>query len=250
MVSVWSRTPPTTKACLEVPLMLFSSQIISRGSGSIGGLVASHNSGGNYFRARVTPVNPNTPAQALVRGIMAMLSNRWVNVLTQVQRDAWELYAVNVPLSGPLGDTRNVGGIGMYIRGNLMKSHQGITLADDAPTIFDTGDFTPVVLDSATTSTQLCNLTFTEADDWVGEDNAMLLFHTGPAQNPGINYFTGPYRFGDTVLGNLAVPPTTPDTLGVTHAFAAGQRVFAFARVLRADGRLSALQRLTVIAVA
>lgn len=231
-------------------MALFDSMIISRGSGSIGGITLSHNRGGNYMRSRTTPVNPNTPAQALVRGIMAMLANRWVNVLTQLQRDAWELYATNVPLPNPLGAPRNVGGIGMYIRGNLMKSHQSITLADDAPTIFDLGDFTPIVFVSATAATQVCSVSFTEADAWVAEDDAMLLWHTGPPQNPGKNYFTGPYRFGDTILGNLALPPTSPDPLDVTIAFAEGQRVFAYARVLRADGRLSALQRVTIIAVA
>ncbi|KKM06452.1 hypothetical protein LCGC14_1743870, partial [marine sediment metagenome] len=47
--------------------MLFKSGLITQGSGSIGGLTASHNRGGMYFRARTIPTNPATSFQTVVR---------------------------------------------------------------------------------------------------------------------------------------------------------------------------------------
>ncbi len=230
--------------------MLFESQIISRGSGSIGGLTTSHNRGGIYFRAKAIPVDPSTPLQNVVRATMALLTNRFANTLTQDQRDAWAIYAANVELTGPLGNPRNVGAIGMYVRSNLPRAiAPTLPLVDDAPTIFDLGAFTPVAVLSLTAATNVLSLDFTEADDWVGEDEAALLFFSSRPVNPSINYFTGPYRFADTILGNLALPPTTPDPLDIAFNVEVGQRQFAYVRVTRADGRLSGLQRLTALAV-
>ena len=78
--------------------MLFQGPLISAASGSLGGLTASHNAGGNYLRARVVPTDPQSPRQVSLRQIVGTLSNRWVNTLSQLQRDAWETYAQNVPL--------------------------------------------------------------------------------------------------------------------------------------------------------
>ena len=113
--------------------MLFTSPVIAEGSGSIAGLTASRNRGGNYLRARAVPVNPSTPAQIGVRTQLAVLASRWSSVLTQVARDTWDLYALNVLLPGPLGNPRNVGGLGMYIRTNIPASLAGEPVIDTAP---------------------------------------------------------------------------------------------------------------------
>lgn len=42
--------------------------------GSIGGQVFSKNRFGNYMRARITPVNPNSARQAVVRAIVQALA--------------------------------------------------------------------------------------------------------------------------------------------------------------------------------
>jgi len=51
--------------------------IVVAGSGKIGGHVASKNRGGAYLRTKVTPTNPNSPAQAGARALLASLSTGW-----------------------------------------------------------------------------------------------------------------------------------------------------------------------------
>lgn len=227
--------------------MLFKSGIITQASGSIGGTTFSHNRGGLYTRSRTIPVNPNTSFQSVVRTQLANLTNRWANILTAVQRDAWDTYALNTPLTGPLGDPRNVGGLGMFIRGNVPRAVSGLPLVDNGPTIFDTGGFTPITAPTATDTGDLLGFAFTNGDAWAGEDDsAMLIFGSRP-QNPGINYFTGPYRYADKVDGDAITPPTSPASVTNPFAFGVGQRIFFRVSISRADGRLSTTQRLTAL---
>ena len=222
--------------------MLVESQIISRGSGSIGGLTFSRNRGGMYARARATPTNPNTPFQQAVRSAAAQLASLWRNVLTVDQRIAWDLYAENVELPNPLGAPRNVGGLGMYIRSNVPRIASGeadLVRVDDAPIIFNLGDVGALTVITATAATDIVSMGFTDTDEWVDEDAAGLLVYTARAQNPSINYFKGPYRFAGVVLGDSTTPPTTPAAIDAAFNIDVDNRTFVFARVSRADGRLS-----------
>jgi len=47
--------------------MKYIGLLSSAASGKLGGIVASHNRGGTYFRHHAVPVQPRTPAQTLVR---------------------------------------------------------------------------------------------------------------------------------------------------------------------------------------
>lgn len=231
--------------------MLFTSPVISRGSGSIAGITASRNRGGNYFRARAMPTNPNTPFQQAIRSYMAQLSAIWSSTLTQAARDKWDNYALQVPLPNALGEPINVGGIGMYQRSNvprLQTTAAELPRQDVAPGIFDLGEFTPPVIVSATQSTQDLSITFDNTDEWANEDDSAMLVSISRPKNPGTNFFKGPYRFADVIQGNSTTPPTSPATIAAPFAFDVGQRVFVFIRVTRGDGRLSASFRGTVLA--
>lgn len=229
-------------------MALFQSGIMTASSGSLGGLTFSHNRGGMYVRARVVPVNPNTPAQGVIRQQMANATNRWANTLTAAQRDGWETYAANVLLPGPLGDPRDVGGLGMFIRNTVPRARSASSIVDDAPIIFDTGGFTPVTAPTATDASDLIGFAFTNTDDWAGEDDSHMLIFVGRPQNPGINYFTGPYQYADKIDGDAITPPTSPASITSPFVFSAGQRMFFRVVVTRVDGRYSNTQRLTAIA--
>lgn len=213
--------------------------IVSEARGKLGGIVASRNRGGAYLRGMVVPTDPGTTHQTTVRGYMADLSNRWVNTLTYVQRAAWDAYAAAVLLPGSTGVLRNVGGLGMYCRTNVPALQAGLTRVDDAPTIFDTGDFTLPSIASITASTNVLSLAFEDEDDWAAEDDAVMLVYGSRPMNPTRNFFKGPYRFLGTVVGNSVAPPTTPQAFDLAFPVEVGHRVFIQVRVLRADGRLS-----------
>jgi hypothetical protein len=207
-------------------------------SGSVGGLVASHNRGGTYFRQRATPVNPGSTYQDLVRQILAQLTSLWQTVLTQDQRDAWDAYAANVTLPDRLGDQRNVGGIAQYVRSNVPRLQAGLTRVDDGPTVYNLGDFTLPTIASITAPTAL-SLGFTTGDDWVSEDGAAMLVFGSRGQNASINYFKGPYRFAGSIDGDSGTPPTSPAAITLPFVLTAGQKGFIKYAVTRADGRLS-----------
>lgn len=226
--------------------MLFDSQIITRGSGSIAGIVASRNRGGNYFRARVTPVNPNTTYQQSVRSIMAQLAGIWAGTLTKAQRDAWDSYALNVPLPNALGAYRNVGGIAMYQRCNiprLQADDAALTRVDDAPTIYSLGDYTAPTFAIALASADSVSFGFEATDDWADEAGSAMLVSVSRPKNPGVNYHKGPYRFATAILGDDVTPPTSPEGADSPFPFETGQKLFAFVRVTRVDGRLSTAWR-------
>lgn len=230
--------------------MKIKSALATELSGSLGGLVASHNRGGIYLRARAIPVNPNTPQQQEIRSLVALLTGLWTNVLTPLQRAGWDNYAEQVPLPDRLGEPRNVGGIAMYVRTNTFGIGGGVVRKDDAPIIFNLGGFTPTTFTNLIESAQTFNLNFQEEDEWVSEDGAMLRIFTSQPQNLSINYFKGPYRKADAIAGDNAIPPTTPFTSGVAFPFVDGQRVFVRVNVIRNDGRLSTEQFVFANAIA
>lgn len=219
-------------------MAVFKGLLVSKVSGSIGGITFSHNKGGPYFRARATPTDPNSPQQQAVRAFVGQLSNHWINTLTAAQREAWSNYAANVLVLDPFGDPRFIPAISHYVRSNVPRMQAQLIRADDAPTIFNTGDFTSPSF-AVSEATQEVSVAFGDADDWCGEDASALLIYGSRPQNPTINFFKGPYRFAGYALGSTTVPPISPETIALPFAAVEGQRTFWRAQVTRADGRLS-----------
>lgn len=75
---------------------------VSAVSGSIGGVTFSHNKGGAYMRTRAIPTNPSTPAQLARRAALAAMSIAW-RVLSDAQRDSWDNYGRQNPVTDALG---------------------------------------------------------------------------------------------------------------------------------------------------
>lgn len=220
--------------------------ILAAPSGKLGGLVFSHNRGGQYIRQYRIPTNPNTQFQQEVRSAMAILSTRWNEILTAAQRAAWELYALNVPLTNRVGVPVNVGGIAMFNRSNVPRIQSNIRAAttdyvtvDDAPTIFDIGSFGAVEFTNVSEATQLLTLGYDDTDPWCDEDASGMIVSVSRPMNPSINYFNGPYRWSTIIGGNSVTPPTSPASVTLPFPVVETQKVFASVRVTRADGRLS-----------
>lgn len=229
--------------------MKFKPLIGAELSGSIGGITASHNLGGAYFRSRVVPVNPASPEQALVRQIFGNLAALWTNTVTASQRAGWADYAANVTILDALGESINITALNMYIRSNTPRIQNGLPRVDAAPVIFNLGDFTAPTIISMT-SPSVLSLGFDVTDAWVSEDDAAMLVYGSRNTGVAINFFKGPYRkYPIQLLGNNAMPPTSPHAGTNPFNLSAGNKSFLKVSVTRADGRLSQTQRLEAITI-
>lgn len=83
-------------------------------SGSIGGSTASHNKGGPYFRTRAIPTNPSTAAQLNQRARLATTSQNWRD-LTNAQREAWNEWGRQNPITDSLGQSIMKSGHQSYV---------------------------------------------------------------------------------------------------------------------------------------
>lgn len=227
--------------------MLILSNLISKASGSVGGITASHNKGGMYLRARATPTNPNTTFQQNARNAMKSLTSDWSNTLTQAQRDAWAVYAANQPFTNRLGESKNIPPHSLYVRCNSPRSQNGLAVIDDAPTTYTLPTFT-VTSVSASEATQLITVAFASGDAWEDDGGALLVQASRP-QSVGINSFTGPYRIADSIDGN-AIPPTSPQTVAVPFPVVEDQKLFLRISATNPDGRLSSAQFFDLIVAA
>lgn len=86
--------------------------------GSQNGLTFSRNKGGAYVRQKVSPVQPNTPAQRAVRQAFAINTKLWSGTMTAAQRAAWATYAATYPYSNVFGDSSVLTGLAMSVAKN------------------------------------------------------------------------------------------------------------------------------------
>lgn len=208
-------------------------------SGSIAGNVYARNRYGNYARARTKPTNPNTGNQQAVRSALNDMATRWAQTLTAAQRTAWNLYAASVNMTNKLGETINLSGFNHYIRSNVFLARNGLSLIDDGPTTFELPEADPTFAIAGSEASQELTITFDDTFDWCDEDEAYMLIYQGQPQNPQRNFFNGPWRALGLLEGDNTTPITSPQTIAVDFAITEGQRQWAYARIARADGRLS-----------
>lgn len=218
--------------------MKYTSAIASTGSGSVGGATASHNRGGQYFRRRAIPVNPNTTQQQAVRGFFSALQAAWNSILTAAQRSGWDTYALNTPVTDSLGNPVNAGGKGMYTRGNVGRLQASMTRVDAAPTVFGLPALTAPGVTSLIASTGILTYTFTNTDAWATAVGGALMVFVSRPQSGSTNGFNGPFRFAGKTLG-AASPPTSPGTVTSPFTYTVGQKGFVRFVAVTADGRVT-----------
>lgn len=204
--------------------------------GSIGGTVFARNRGGQYIRNRSIPLNPSSARQNAVRSVFGNLSNLWSTTLTQSQRDAWELYAANVPLVNSLGESRNVTGLNMYQRANALAADTVLARIDEGPTEFTLGPtITPTItLDAAADTLSITGMgTYDPATD----GTVGFLIQQGTPQQPGVSFFKSPFR---KVSGSVVavLPADLPTDIPLAFPIAVGQAQFIRTAAVTADGRV------------
>lgn len=210
--------------------------LIAEIRGSVGGATFARNRGGAYVRNRSIPINPASVRQVAVRSVFADLTQLWGTVLTPAQRDAWNVYAENVPLINALGEPRQATGLNHYVRSNSLLLDVGGTRVDDAPTTFNVGPtITPTLTINATADT----FSVTDLGGYtLGASATGLLLSVGRPQSPGVNFYRSPFQKS---VGILAVatsnePPYADNPL--PQPVAAGQALFIRTATVLADGRV------------
>lgn len=236
--------------CERVAGMKFKGILIGAASGSVGSDVFSHNRGGQYIRNRTFPVQPNTAPQLGIRGTLGFLSNAWSTVLTQAQREGWDVYSLHVLLPNRLGRLVNVGGKNMFVRALHTRLRHGLPGASSvAPTIFSLAGLAPVGQSGVDATADTVDITFDESDPWVTEPGGQFYVWSSTGRSPAINYFKGPYLFAGNVDGSAVTPPTSPVTVPLATPVLVGEKVFFRVKSNMRDGRISADQRFFGIAV-
>jgi len=213
---------------------------ITDARGSVGGVTFSRNTFGPYQRARVTPINPNTARQVMVRSSLAFLSNRWAATLTAAQRASWGLYGSNVAMQDKLGATIYLSGYNHYIRSNIILKMTSRTIIDAGPVIFELPAKDPTYAITASEATQQITTVFDSTMDWSVETNGHLFGFQGQPQNAQRNFFDGPWRGINAIDGIDPGGAVSPDVAASFWGIAEGQHLWNYARISRADGRLSA----------
>ena len=211
----------------------------SSASGSQGGTTASRNRYGNYLRMRSVPVNPNTDRQQAARSRFQSMASRWTAALSPAERDAWNLYGASVAMLGPLGQTIFLTGFNHYIRSNTVILQAGLSVVDAGPTNFSLPETDATISVAISEATQQITVTFDDTMDWAGEDDAFMSVHMTSPQNASRDYLDIKPRFADNILGDTAVPITSPQLISTPYVVTAGQKVIVKFRIERPDGRLS-----------
>lgn len=207
--------------------------------GSLAGNVYSRNRYGAYARARTKPTNPNTARQQGIRNAIAALTVIWSTTLTAAQRAAWNLYGNSVAMKNKLGETIYLTGFNHFIRSNANLHESFSASIDDGPVIFELPAKDPMFAITISEATQEITMAFNAALPWNTEAGARFWPFQGSPQNAQRNYFNGPWRKMAHIAGVDPGGEPSPVTKPVQFAVAEGQHIWCYARIQRADGRLS-----------
>lgn len=170
--------------------MKFRSTMFAELRGSIAGVTAARNKGGNYLRARATPTNPDSAAQNRTRQAFANAVQAW-DLLTNAQRTAWAGYAAETPVIDQLGQEIRHAGRSWYIAQHAFLAGAGATPSAAAPTTPGLLDLGPVPAVITISLANGINADFTAGT--VPGSGVAMIAQMGPPLSPGVTYFKGPY---------------------------------------------------------
>jgi len=215
--------------------MLYLPTIGSKLSGSLGGITASRGRGGGYFRSRVVPTDPNTERQGQVRQNFAALTIEWKDKLSAAQRTAWGVFATNSPLPNRIGEVRAIPALAWYIKANSIRILADRAQVDNAPATFGLAalDAPDNLLIEAGND---LSFILAPGNGWATSVQGSLLVFVSPPQNPGVEFYKGPFQFAGQVNGAV-IPPTGIQLFTTPNVQSAGQKVFVRLVATQADGR-------------
>lgn len=184
-------------------------------SGKLGGIVASHNRSGAYFRRKSIPTNPGSTRQNDARSALSNSSGDWAG-LTNAQRAGWNAYAATMPLINRLGETFYLTGHQTYIRTNTSRARCLQTAIPDSPVV--DGECPPcsglqaasVITDSASAVANSLTVTLAALGTFDPSATGFLAqFWTSLPMSLGRVFPALPWKWLGYVLGDSTTPPTS-----------------------------------------
>ena len=175
--------------------------IVVDGRGKLGGHVFTKTKSGATMRTKVTPVNPQTSAQAAARSRLGGNSQAWA-ALSEDQRRGWNTLASETSKTNIFGDQYFPSGKNLFTSVNNNLVMTGNPSISNAPTF---GEI-PFIVDmnaivDTFTKTILLDITL----DGSAVDMALVIEASQPS-SPGKFNFDGSYR--QIAVEESGIPPT------------------------------------------
>jgi hypothetical protein len=196
-------------------------------SGHIGGVVASHNTYGPYFRQRVRPVNKRTPAMQAQRAAIAQVSQIWRSLDPSVQ-SAWT--AATVTKTSRKGDRVALTGSAAWMYVNVLRQRIGLPLIYSPPSDPTPSPFTAETFAMSGYNTFAISFA---ADPWNSTGGGIIMSAALLTSNG--KSFASPSNAVKTLLG----PQTNPVSVTLPFAVPIGARVRVQFHATGPDGRQS-----------
>lgn len=208
-------------------------------SGSVGGIVFSHNRFGQYIRLRSIPVNPNTNRQSAVRAAVGLLASAWINELSQAQRDVWEIYGANISRTNKVGGAIKLTGFNHFLRSNVQAKVSGAIVVFDGPANLSLPAQDPTIVATIDEASQQISLAFDDTQPWAAQATGIMEVYMSQPHNVGTNFIGGPYRFAGNIDGTAPGPTASPQVVTAPFVVAATQVVKIAVRIREEDSRIT-----------
>jgi len=217
------------------------SALVSDMRGKLNGSVMSKNRSGSYVRNKVTPSNPQTSAQMLIRGIFSEITKGW-SQLSEVERQSWENSVEAFQGTNIFGDVVKPSGKTLFqkLNQNLMISGQASVSICPAPAELPYAGLTSAVFDVSEDE-----LTINCSGDT--SNCKVLIFATAP-MTQGTKFVKNKLRKIAVEDGNIA--PDYMELANYQNKFgnlALNDNVYVGVRVVNASGQASPMEVVKIV---
>lgn len=212
------------------------SALVSDMRGKLNGSVMSKNRSGSYVRNKVTPSNPQTSAQMLIRGIFSEITKGWSN-LTNAQRQSWDNSVEAFQGTNIFGDSVKPSGKTLFqkLNQNLMITGQASVTTCPAPAELAYAGLTNALFDVSSPSLEIATSGNTTG-------SKIIVFATAPLTQ-GTKFVKNKLRKIAVLDGDDALASDIYDQYQVKFGtLVLNDNVYIAVRVVNASGQASPME--------
>lgn len=217
------------------------SALVSDMRGKLNGSVMSKNRSGSYVRNKVTPSNPQTSAQMLIRGIFSEITKGW-SQLSEVARQSWENSVEAFQGTNIFGDVVKPSGKTLFqkLNQNLMISGQASVSVCPIPAELPYASVTSVTFDVSDESLEVVTAGNTT-------DCQLLVFATAP-MSQGTKFVKNKLRkIGVYTGGNAFTADVYGDYYNKFGNLSLNDNVYIGVKVINASGQASPMEVVKIV---